>query len=65
MHVSKLSCKDGSNCSIVVGVMREVHENGGGADIGVFFQVSPCKVLILNEDWVVDWRQRVECEGAL
>ncbi len=51
--MSKLSCEDGSNCSLAIGVIREVHEDGVGDDIGFICRVDPCKVLVLDEDLVL------------
>ena len=38
------------NSCIVVGIVREVHVDCVGADVGVFGGVDPCEVLILDED---------------
>ena len=43
----------GENCSdygLMVGVLGKVHEYGIGADVGVFSRVSPCEVLVLDEN---------------
>jgi hypothetical protein len=48
----------GENCSdygLMVGVVGEVHEDGIGANVGVFSRVDPCEVLILDEDWAMRW----------
>ena len=45
--------------------MREVHEGGVGADVGVLCRMDPCEVLVLDEDWVLRRLKRSECEGTL
>ena len=54
--MSKLSCEDGSNCSLVIGVMKELHEECVGADTGVLCRVDPYKVMVVDEEWAVRWR---------
>jgi hypothetical protein len=35
--------------------MREIHEDGVSADVGVLCRMDPCEVLVLDEDWDVRW----------
>jgi hypothetical protein len=50
LHVGELVGEDYSDYGIVIGIVREVHEDGVGADVGVLCRVSPCEVLVLDED---------------
>ena len=46
-------------------MVREVHVDFVGDDVGAFGGVDPCELLVLNEEWAVRRRRRSECERAL
>jgi hypothetical protein len=41
LHVGELVGEDCSDYALVVGIMREVHEDGVGTDVGVLCRVDP------------------------
>ena len=45
--------EDCSDSGLVVNMVREVHVDCVGADVGVFGRVDPYEVLVLDEDWAV------------
>ena len=55
--MGELVGEDCSNCSLMVGIVGDVHEDGVNADVGVLCRMDPCEVLVLDEDWVVRRRQ--------
>ena len=65
LHVDELVLKHCSNIGLVVDIVREVHVDCIGADVGVFGGVDPCEVLILDEEWAVRRRQRGDSERAM
>ena len=49
----------------MVDIVREVHVDCIGVDVGVFVGVDPCEVLVLEEDWALRQRHWSEGETAL
>ena len=45
--------EDRSDYGRVVVIMREVHEDGVRAYVGVICRVNPCEVLVLDEVWAM------------
>ena len=58
-------CEECSDDELVVNVVREVHEDGVGADVGVLGRVDTRELLVLEEDRVVCRRHRGENERTL
>ena len=63
--MSELVGEDCSDYGLVDGIVREVHEEGVGAEVGVLCQVNPCEVLVLDEDGAMRRSHRSECKGTL
>ena len=57
--------EDGLDHVIVIYIMRKVEEDGGGADVGVFNRVDPCKVLVFDKDRAMGLGNRVKSNWAL
>jgi hypothetical protein len=64
--VGEVVIEDCSDSGIVVDMVREVHVDCVGVDVGwVFDRVDPCEIPVLDEVWAMRRRQMSECERAL
>ena len=48
--MGELVGEDLANCSLMVSVMREVHEDGVSVAVGVLCRMDHCEILVLDED---------------
>jgi len=53
LHAGELVLENCTNNGLVVDIMREVHVDCVGVDVGVFGGLDPCEVLVLDEDWAM------------
>jgi hypothetical protein len=51
--MGEMTREDCSDCSLVVGIVRDVHKDGVSADVGVLRRMNPCEVLVLDKYWAV------------
>ena len=65
MHVFNLVFENQVNGLLVIDFVGEVHEDGVGADVGVFGRVYACEVLVFDEYWAVCRRQWGQSEWTL